>query len=48
LQGVSGPTSNTWFHGPTRVHIPNDISIGSAVYAGFTNVTDRLTDRPRC
>ena len=26
--------SNTWFLGPTRVHNPNDISIGSAVFAG--------------
>jgi len=33
--------SNTWFLGPTRVHIPNDITIGSAVFAGLTVVTDR-------
>jgi len=33
--------------GPTRVHIPNGILIGSAVSAGFTVVTDRQTDRPR-
>jgi len=26
--------SNTWFPGPTRVHIPNGISIGSAVLQG--------------
>ena len=30
----------------TRVHVPNDISIGSAVFAGLTTVTDRQTDRP--
>jgi len=27
------------------VHIPNDISFGSAVFAGFKIVTDRPTDR---
>ena len=31
---------------PTRVHIPNGTSIGSAVFA-VTSVTDRQTDRPR-
>ena len=29
----SGPLSNTWFPGPTLVLNPNDISIGSAVFA---------------
>jgi len=42
---------NTCFLGPTRVHDPNGISIGSAVFAGLTIVTDRQTerqtDRPR-
>jgi len=42
--GRSGPPSNTWFLGPTRVHIPNDISIGSAIIAWLTIVTDRQTD----
>jgi len=42
-----GPPSNTWFPVPTRVHIPNGISIGSVVFAGLTIVTDRLTDRLR-
>jgi len=37
-------SSNTWFPGPTRVLNPNDISIGSAVLAGLTSVTDRQTD----
>jgi len=37
---------NTWFLWPTRVHIPNGIMIGSAVFAGLTIVTDRQTDRP--
>jgi len=37
--------SNTCFLGPTRVHIPNGISIGSAVFARLTIVTDRQTDR---
>ena len=35
------------FLGPSRVHIPNDISIGSAVFAGLTVLTDWQTDRPR-
>jgi len=40
LLGGSGPPSNAWFFGPTRVHNPNGISIGSAVFAGLTSVTD--------
>jgi len=36
--------SNTWFPGPTRVHNPNGISIGSAVFARLTIVTDIQTD----
>ena len=43
--GESGPPSNIWFLGPTRVLNPNGISIGAAVFAGFTSVTDRQTDR---
>jgi len=39
----SGPSSNTWFPGLTQVLIPNGISIGAAVFAGFTSVTDRQT-----
>ena len=39
--------SNTWFHGPTWVLNPNGISIGSAVFAGLTSVTDQQTDRRR-
>jgi len=31
--------------GPTGVKIPNGITIGSAVYAGITVVTDQQTDR---
>jgi len=38
--GVSGPPANTWFLGSTRVRIPKGISIGSAVFAGLTIVTD--------
>jgi len=40
-----GPTSDrpTWFLGPTRVLNLNDTSIGSAVFAGLTTVTDRQT-----
>jgi len=29
------PPSNTCFHGPTPFHIPNNFSIGSAVFAQF-------------
>jgi len=43
---------NLCFLRPTRVHNPNGKSIGSAVFAGLTSVTDRPTyrptDRPRC
>jgi len=40
----SGPPSNTWFLGPTRVLNSNGISIGAVVLAGLTSVTDRPTD----
>jgi len=36
---------NTCFLWPILVQIPNGISIGSDVFAGFTTVTDRQTDR---
>jgi len=39
------PPSNTCFLGLIRVHTPNGISIGSAVFAGLTIVRDRQTDR---
>ena len=38
--------SNVWFLGPSRVNIPNSVTIGSAAFAGLT-VTDRPTDRLR-
>ena len=38
-----GPPSNVWFLWPTRVHNPNGISIGSAVFTGLTIVTDHAT-----
>jgi len=41
----SAPPCNTWFLGPIRVTTPNGISIGSAVFAGLTNVTNRPTDQ---
>jgi len=37
--------SNTWFPEPALVLRPNGISIGSAVFARLTSVTDRQTDR---
>jgi len=50
------PSFNTWFLGPIRILNPNDISIGSAVFARFTihscevhycdRQTDRQIDRP--
>ena len=43
--GGAGPPSNTWFPGHTRVLNLNGISIGLAVFAGLTTVTDRQTDR---
>jgi len=36
--------SNARFSGPTRVLNPNGISIGSAVFARLTGMTDRTTD----
>ena len=42
--GGSGPPSNTWLPGPTQILNSNGNSIGAAVFAGLTNVTDRLTD----
>jgi len=38
--GRSGPPYNTWLPGPTHVLSPNDMSICSAIFAGFTSVTD--------
>jgi len=38
---------NTWFLWPTRVHIPNGISIGLAGFTKLTAVTDRPSDIPR-
>jgi len=35
---------NRWFLGPIWIHSPNGISIGLAIYALLTAVTDRQTD----
>jgi len=43
--GGSGPTSNTWSLGPTRVNILKGITISLAAFAGLAVVTDRPTDR---
>jgi len=40
--GIWTPSS-TWFLRPARVHIPNGMSIGSAVFARLTVMTDRQT-----
>jgi len=48
FHGGSGPPSNTLFLRPTRVLYPNNISIGSAVFAGLTicqTKTDQSTKR---
>ena len=42
--GGSGLPSNTWFLQSTRFLNPNGISIGAAVFAGHTTVTDRQCD----
>ena len=42
--GRSGPHLIHGSLGPPRVHNRNGISIGSAVFAGLTTVTDRQTD----
>jgi len=44
--GGSGSPSNIWFPGSTQVLNLNGSSIGAAVFAGLTSVTDRPTDRP--
>ena len=36
---------NVWLLGPTRVHNPSGISIGSAIFAGLTVVSNRQTHR---
>jgi len=36
--------SNTWFLGPTQIHSPNGISIGSSHLQGSQFMTDRQTD----
>jgi len=45
--GRTWTPSNRWLLRSTRVHSPNGISIGSAIFARLTVVTDRLTDWPR-
>jgi len=42
-RGGSELPSNTKFLGPIQAHNPNGISIGSAIFAGLTSVTDRQT-----
>jgi len=41
--GRSGRPPNTWFPESTGVLNPNGISIGAAVFARLTSVTDRQT-----
>ena len=38
-----GSPSNTWFLGPSRVHNPNGISIGTAASVALTVVSNRQT-----
>jgi len=44
--GRSGHPTNTCFHRPTPLSIPNGILISSVIFAGLTIVIDRLIDRP--
>jgi len=37
--------SNSWFLGPTRGIPPNGISVGSAVFVGLSDATNRQTDK---
>jgi len=39
--------SGQWLLGPTRVHAPEDITIGPATFARYTLVTSRQTDRQK-
>jgi len=41
------PLLNRWFPGPTRVRNPDGISVGLAVFAELTSVTNRQTVGPR-
>jgi len=43
----SGLPTSTWFLGPTQVHTPNVISIGSAVLAQLMGPTDFQTTEYR-
>ena len=40
---VSAPPPDTYVFGPTRVHTPNGISIGSAVFAGPPQMDGHVT-----
>jgi len=42
---TDSPLYNTRFLWLSRIHIPNGILIGSAIFAGFMLVTSRQTDR---
>ena len=44
LPPLVGDLDNTWFLGPTRVYPPIGVSIGLAVFAGLTNITNGQTD----
>jgi len=43
--GGSKTTPNTRFVGPTGLHAPNDIAIGSCVLAQCMRMSDRHTQR---
>ena len=46
--GILAPSNTHFcFLVPTGVHSPNETSVGSAVFAGFTNVSNRHTDYRR-
>ena len=43
-KGIWAPPTNTWIPGPTQVHVLNSISIGSAILAQLTIVTNRHSE----
>lgn len=40
-RGEISTAFNTWFFGPTRLSLPNGISIDSSISAGLMNVTNK-------
>jgi len=45
LLEASWPPSDACFLEPTQLHVPNDISIGTTVFARLNNMSERHTER---